>query len=371
MLERVDCFRGHWVVWERRDGLPGVRITDAASGTVRQLEFPESVYDARPGMNAEFASTRLRYVYESFVTPASVYDVEMTTGDRTLLKRTEVLGGYDPSRYTSERLHATASDGTAIPISLVRRKDLDPAAPHPTCLTGYGAYGIPFPVTFNSNRVSLLDRGVQVAIAHVRGGGEQGRRWHDAGRLGRKMNSFTDFLAAIEHLTASGRTRPELLAIEGGSAGGMLIAAVLNLKPDCCRAALLQVPFVDVLNTMLDPTLPLTVGEFEEWGNPAIAEQHGWIRAYCPYSNVAAARYPAMLVRTSLNDSQVMFWEPAKYVARLRRLRTDSRPLLLLTNLGAGHAGASGRYDRLREVAGDYAFLLWQLGLAGAKQGAA
>lgn len=364
IVEGVDCFAGHWVAWERRGGLPIVRVTDAATWAAHDLEFPEAVYDVRPGANAEFDTTRLRYVYESFVTPTSVYETDMATGERELLKRKDVLGGYDPAHYTSERLHAAAADGTAIPISLVRRKDLPADRAAPMHLTGYGAYGLPYPVTFNSNRVSLLDRGVAIAIAHLRGGGEMGRRWHDQGRLANKMNTFTDFLAVIDHLVAAGRTTPDRLTVEGGSAGGLLIGAVLNLRPSCCRAAVLQVPFVDVINTMLDASLPLTVGEYEEWGNPAEPEQFRWIRAYCPYTNLAPRDYPAMLVRTSLHDSQVMFWEPAKYVARLRRVGAGGRPLLLLTNLGAGHGGASGRYDRLREIAVDYAFLLWQHGRA-------
>lgn len=360
IVEHVACFRGHWVAWERRDGLPAVRITDVGSGEVRQLRFDEPVYEAHPGMNEDFDTAQLRYVYESFVTPPSVYDADMATGRSTLLKRKEVLGGYDPGRYVAERLHAAAPDGTAVPISLVRRRDADPTAPQHLHLTGYGAYGIPYPVSFSSNRVSLLDRGVAIAIAHVRGGGELGRRWHDAGRLARKTNTFTDFVAAVDHLVATGRTRPDRLTIEGGSAGGLLVGAVLNQRPECCRAALLQVPFVDVVNTMLDPSLPLTVGEYGEWGNPAEPAAFEWINAYCPYTNLAPRPYPAMLIRTSLHDSQVMFWEPAKYVARLRALGGGRGPLLLLTNLGAGHAGASGRYDRLREIATDYAFLLWQ-----------
>jgi oligopeptidase B len=364
IVEGVDCFAGHWVAWERRDGLPAVRVTDAATWAAHDLEFPEAVYDVRPGANAEFHTTRLRYVYDSFVTPTSVYDVDMATGTRELLKRKDVLGGYDPAAYTTERLHAEAADGTRIPVSLVRRRDADPAVPGPLHLTGYGAYGIPYPVTFNSNRVSLLDRGVAVAIAHVRGGGELGRRWHDQGRLAHKTNTFTDFLAVIDHLVDAGRTRQDRLTIEGGSAGGLLVGAVLNRRPDCCRAAVLQVPFVDVINTMLDPSLPLTVGEYDEWGDPSDPVQYRWIRAYCPYTNLAARPYPALLVRTALHDSQVMFWEPAKYVARLRALRPSGPPVLLLANLGAGHGGASGRYDRLREVAADYAFLLWQHGLA-------
>jgi len=233
--------------------------------------------------------------------------------------------------------------------------------PAPLLLTGYGAYGLSFPVGFSSNRLSLLDRGVVVAIAHVRGGGELGKRWHEDGRMGCKHHSFSDFLTVAEALVREEMTEPRRLAIEGGSAGGLLVTAAANQRPDLFGVMLAQVPFVDVLHTMLDPSLPLTVGEYEEWGNPAVPEQYAWLRQYCPYANLTRKAYPAMLVRTSLNDSQVMFWEPAKYVARLRTLKSDANLLLLLTNLGAGHGGASGRYDRLREIATDYAFLLWQL----------
>jgi oligopeptidase B len=236
------------------------------------------------------------------------------------------------------------------------------ARPAPLLLTGYGAYGISFPGSFSSSRLSLLDRGMVVAIGHVRGGGELGRRWHDSGKMAMKENTFTDFIGVAEFLIAEGWTASDRLVIEGGSAGGLLVGAAVNRRPDLFRAVVAQVPFVDVVNTMLDPTLPLTVGEYEEWGNPEVPEQYGWLRRYCPYTNLTAREYPAMLVRTSLNDSQVMYWEPAKYVARLRTLKDDPNPLLLMTNLGAGHGGASGRYDRLREVALDYAFVLWQSG---------
>ena len=364
-LEGVECFAGHWVVWERRDGLVRIRVTPfaAAADQGHYVEFPEVVYDAGPGTNVEWESTMLRYRYESFVTSSSAYDHDMITGQSTLLKRKEVLGDYDPARYQSERVFAVAADGTRIPVSLVWRRDRAQSGPMPTYLTGYGAYGIPYPISFTSNRLSLLDRGVLFAVAHIRGGGEMGRPWHDAGRMAAKMNTFTDFIAAADHLVETGRTDRRRLVIEGGSAGGLLIGAVLNLRPDLVGAALLQVPFVDVVNTMLDATLPLTVGEYEEWGNPTVEAEYHWIRAYCPYNNLTARAYPALLVRTSLNDSQVMYWEPAKYVARLRTLKTDDRPLLLHTNLGAGHSGASGRYDRLREIATDYAFVLWRMGL--------
>ncbi|MFN0177444.1 MAG: S9 family peptidase [Gemmatimonadales bacterium] len=362
IIEGVDCFERFWVLWERVRGLPRILVVDRASGASREVEFPETAYDARPGTNAEWTAGAYRYQYESFVTPTSVYDYDVASATSRLLKRREVLGGYDPARYRTERLEARAADGTMIPISLIRRADGEPGRT-PLFLSGYGAYGIPYPVNFNSNRLSLVDRGVAVAVAHVRGGGELGRAWHDGGRMGAKQNSFTDFIAVADFLTSSGRTAPDRLVIEGGSAGGLLMGAVLNLRPDLATAALLQVPFVDVLNTMADPSLPLTVGEYEEWGNPAVEEQYRWMRGYCPYTNLAPRPFPALLVRGSLNDSQVMFWEPAKYVARLRTLWRSERPLLLLTNLGAGHSGASGRYDRLREIAADYAFVLWRLGL--------
>ncbi len=363
VIEGVECFAGHWVAWERREGLTRIRVAEMANERVHYVEFPEGVYDAGPSMTPEWETHQLRYRYESFVTASSVYEFDMVAGRSVLLKRKEVLGDYDPTRYHSERVFAPAPDGTLIPVSLVWRKDQMAAGPSPTYLTGYGAYGIPYPVSFTSNRLSLLDRGVMFAVAHVRGGGEMGRAWHDAGKMASKSTTFTDFIAAADYLVASGKTDRPRLVIEGGSAGGLLIGAVLNLRPDLCGAAILQVPFVDVINTMLDASLPLTVGEYEEWGNPAVPEQYRWLRSYCPYANLARTRYPAMLVRTSLNDSQVMYWEPAKYVARLRTLKTDANPLLLHTNLGAGHSGASGRYDRLREIATDYGFVLWRIGL--------
>lgn len=368
VLEAIDAFHGHWVAWERTAGLVRIRVTDRASGVTRYVEFPEPVYEAYPGPNPEWDAGALRYHYESPVTPGSVYDYQVIAGTSTLLKQREVLGGFDPSRYDCERLQVTTAGGGRIPVSLVfRRGPLD--SPPPGLLTGYGAYGIPYPVGFSSNRLSLLDRGVVFAVAHVRGGGEFGKRWHEAGRMGLKMNSFTDFIAVAEALVGMGRVAPGRLVIEGGSAGGLLIGAVTNLRPDLFAAVLAQVPFVDVINTMLDDTLPLTVGEYEEWGNPAVPEQYSWMRGYCPYTNLARRAYPAMLVRTSLNDSQVMFWEPAKYVAKLRTLKTDSNPLLFLTNLGAGHGGASGRYDRLREIALDYAFVLWRCGAMAQPEG--
>jgi oligopeptidase B len=363
MIETLDAFRDHWVAGEREEGLMNFRIVDRESGAARYVTFPEPVYEAYLGPNPEWESGTLRYGYESPVTPSSVYDFDIATGESELKKQREVLGGFDPARYGCERISVPAADGTSVPVSLMFRKHPLVPEPAPMLLTGYGAYGISYPVGFSSNRLSLLDRGVVVAVAHVRGGGELGRRWHDAGRMAHKTNSFTDFIAVAEALIAQGRTTTKQLAIEGGSAGGLLMGAVTNLRPDLFGAVVAQVPFVDVINTMSDASLPLTVGEYEEWGSPLVPEQYRWIRPYCPYTNLAARDYPAMLVRTSLNDSQVMYWEPAKYVARLRTLKTDLHPLLFLTNMGAGHAGASGRYDRLREVALDYAFVLWRLGV--------
>jgi oligopeptidase B len=360
MVESVDCFANHLVVHERDTGLPRLRLLDH-QGQSRYVPFPESVCEAWLGPNPEYETGLVRYHYQSLVTPMSVFDYDVSADQTTLLKQTEVLGGYDPTQYESDRLWATAPDGTLIPISLVWRRDRSRTR-GPLYLTGYGAYGFAFPIVFSSNRLSLLDRGFAVAIAHVRGGGDLGKPWHDRGRMANKKNSFTDFVAVAEHLINEGWTSPEQLVIEGGSAGGLLMGAVTNLRPDLFRAVLAQVPFVDVINTMSDTTLPLTVGEFEEWGNPAIEEQYRWMREYCPYTNLRPGAYPAMLVRTSFNDSQVMYWEPAKYVARLRTLKTDSNPLLLVTNMGAGHGGASGRYDRLREIAMDYAFILQAVG---------
>ncbi|HET9855609.1 MAG TPA: S9 family peptidase [Methylomirabilota bacterium] len=361
MLEDVDVFARRYVVHEREDGLIRLRVTEAGTGAHHHVEFPEPTYDVSSDANAEFETETYRLRYQSLITPASVFDYDIAGRRLLLLKRAEVLGGYDPARYTSERIHATAPDGTRVPISLVRRAGSRLDGSSPMLLAGYGAYGYPYPAGFSSNRLSLLDRGVSVAIAHIRGGGELGKRWHDEGRMMNKRNTFTDFIAAADFLARSGYTAPDRLVIEGGSAGGLLMGAVLNLRPDCCAAAVLRVPFVDVINTMLDESLPLTVGEFEEWGNPKIREQYEYMKGYCPYSNLDARPYPALFIKTSLNDSQVMYWEPAKYVARLRALGTATVPPVFKINMEAGHGGASGRYDYLREIAFDYAFILTRL----------
>jgi len=369
MLAAAEVFQTHLVLFEREGGLPFLRIVDltadgpSALAASHRIEFAEPAYNASIGENPEFGATQVRFQYESFVTPRSIFDYDLRTRERSLRKQQPVLGGYDPSQYASERLHATVPDGTRVLLSIVYRRDTPRDGSAPLLLCGYGSYGISIPVNFSSNRLSLLDRGVVYAVAHIRGGGELGKPWHDAGRLKQKRNTFTDFIAAAEHLIEQRYTTPEKLVIEGGSAGGLLMGAVTNMRPDLFSIVISQVPFVDVLNTMLDASLPLTVGEYEEWGNPQIAEDYFYIKSYCPYTNLERKPYPAILAKTGLNDSQVMYWEPAKYVAKMRTLKTDSNPLLLKINMGAGHGGASGRYDYLREIALDYAFFLTHLGI--------
>jgi oligopeptidase B len=363
MLEGIEIFRDHYVLLDRAAGLEQLRVTEFATGTTHLVTFPEPAYSVFTVGNREYDTTLLRFSYQSLVTPSSTYDYDMATRERTLLKRQPVLGGYDPGLYQSERVMAQAPDGTLVPLSIVYRRGLARDGRNPAYLYAYGSYGYPLPVTFSSNRLSLLDRGFVIALAHIRGGGEMGKPWHDDGRMKKKMNTFTDFIACAEHLIAERFTSPDRLVIEGGSAGGLLMGAVVNMRPDLFGAVVSKVPFVDVINTMSDASLPLTAGEWEEWGNPADPDDYATIRRYDPYMNLAAQAYPAMLVKTAFNDSQVMYWEPAKYVARLRTLKTDANVLLLKTNMAAGHGGASGRYDFLREVAFDYAFILSRLGI--------
>ncbi len=371
MLEGVELFAGHCVLRERAAGLPVLRILDLQSGGERQVTFPEPAYALFPAENREWETDRFRYRYESLVTPASVFDCDMRTAASTLLKRKEIPGGFDPARYRSERLAARAPDGTEVPVSVVHRRDSPPDGSRPLLLIGYGSYGFALPATFDANRLCLLDHGVTIALAHVRGGGEMGKAWHEAGRMLNKRNTFSDFIAVAEHLLARGYAARGRLAIQGGSAGGLLMGAVTNMRPELFRAVLSYVPFVDAINTMADASLPLTVGEFEEWGNPAVKAEYEYMKSYCPYTNLRAGNFPAMLVRTAFNDSQVMYWEPAKYVARLRTLKRDPDPLLLKTHMGAGHGGASGRYDSLRDKAFDYAFLLTELGVEPSGDGKA
>jgi len=367
MLEDVDLFASFFVACEREDGLPRLRLWTFAGDdrTVpsTEIRFPEPVYSAFPHINREFGTTRFRYSYQSLVTPSSVFEYDVAADNSELLKQVEVPGGFHRELYASERVFATAPDGVRVPVSLVYRKDLRNQGENPLYVYGYGSYGYALPIGFNANRLSLLDRGIVIAYAHIRGGGDLGKPWHDAGKMLVKRNTFTDFITAVEYLTASGYGDPARVAIEGGSAGGLLMGAVVNMRPDLFRAVLSHVPFVDVMNTMLDASLPLTVPEYEEWGDPNQAEYFHYMLSYSPYDNLKPGSYPAILVKTSLHDSQVMYWEPAKYVARLRTLKTDNNPLLLVTNMEAGHGGASGRYDYLKEIAFDYAFLLRELKL--------
>jgi oligopeptidase B len=365
MLEDIDLFERFFVSCEREDGLPRLRLwrftaNDRAIQS-NEIRFPEPVYSASPHINREFDTTSFRYAYQSLVTPNSVYEYDIATNNSTLLKQVEIPGGFDREFYASERVFATASDGVRVPVSLVYRKDKRKAGENPLYVYGYGSYGYSLPIGFNANRLSLLDRGMVMAYAHIRGGGDLGKPWHDAGKMLVKRNTFTDFISAVEFLTANGYGDPTRVAIEGGSAGGLLMGAVTNLKPQIFRAVLSHVPFVDVMNTMLDASLPLTVPEYEEWGDPNQAEYFSYMLSYSPYDNLKPGSYPAILVKTSLHDSQVMYWEPAKYVAKLRTLKTNDHPLLLVTNMQAGHGGASGRYDYLKEIALDYAFLLREL----------
>jgi oligopeptidase B len=364
MLESVLAFEKGTVVCERSLGLPRFRVIGRDGSGEVAATFDEPTYTAFPQDNRDYESPVFRYSYQSLVTPLSVFDLALDTGARTLVKQTEVLAGFDRGQYVSEFISAQATDGTNVPISLVRRRDTPVDGSAPMHLLGYGSYGYPYPVTFLSTRLSLLDRGFVIALAHVRGGGEMGKPWHDAGRMAAKMNTFTDFVACADHLIGRGYTSNARLVVEGGSAGGLLMGAVINLRPGLMRAVVAKVPFVDVINSMLDEELPLTVGEFEEWGNPKILADYRVMRSYCPYTNLARGAYPAILLRNSFNDSQVMYWEAAKYTARLRTLKTNDTPLLLRTLMDAGHGGASGRYDALRETASDFAFILSQVGLA-------
>lgn len=352
-IESVTAFQDYLVTEERHRGLTQICIREFSTGGQHSIEFPEPVYTADLGANAEFNTKLLRFHYTSLVTPASIYDYNMETRERELKKQQAVLGGYDPQLYQSERIYAGE-----VPISLVYKKGFVQDGRAPMLLYGYGSYGLSIDPSFSSDRLSLLDRGFVYAIAHLRGGMDLGKPWHEDGRLLKKKNTFTDFIACAEKLIAEKYTSPERLAIMGRSAGGLLMGAVANLRPDLFAAVVAGVPFVDSLNTALDASLPLTVGEYEEFGDPRKREFYHYMKSYAPYENVTAQAYPAMLVTAGLNDPRVSYWEPAKWVAKLRALKTNDRPLLLKTNLGSGHFGASGRYEYLKETAIEYAFLL-------------
>jgi oligopeptidase B len=363
-VEAVTFFANHAVVSEREEGVTHLRVIDMATGQSHRVAAPEADYSMSLGVNLEFETETLRFHYQSMVTPSSVYDYDLRTRERTLMKQQEVLGGYDPAQYEARRVWAVARDGTRVPISMVHRRDVPLDGPAPMLLYAYGSYGVSLAPTFSSNRLSLLDRGAIYAMAYVRGGGELGEEWREHGRMNRKWNTFHDFIDSAEFLINQHYTSPDRLVIQGGSAGGLLVGVVVNERPELFKAAVAQVPFVDILNTMLDAALPLTTSEWIEWGNPNEQTAFEYMRSYSPYDNVARQAYPAMLIQASLHDSQVPYWEAAKWAAKLRELKTDDRPLLLKTNMGAGHGGASGRYDALREAAFTYAFVLWQMGLA-------
>jgi oligopeptidase B len=364
-LDGVDVFADHLVLFERAEALRRIRVMRLADGDIHTIEQPEPVYTAGGGANPEFDSTTLRFGYTSMVTPQSVFDYDIAARTRELVKQQPVLGGYDPAQYVSERIWATAADGERVPISLVHRRDVALDGTAPCLLYGYGSYEHSIDPGFSSLRLNLLDRGFVYAIAHIRGGGEMGRRWYDDGKMLHKRNTFTDFIACAEHLVAERYTSTDRLVIRGGSAGGLLVGAVVNLRPDLFKAVTAHVPFVDCLTTILDETLPLTVTEWEEWGNPkADPEVYAYMKSYSPYDNVDTKAYPAMFVTGGLNDPRVSYWEPAKWVAKLRATKSDDRTILLKTEMGAGHQGPSGRYDAWKEEALTQAFVLDAVGLS-------
>jgi oligopeptidase B len=362
-LDGVSPFQNHLVVYERENGLKQIRIFELATNEVHSVDFPEPVYTFWGGGNREFNTNILRFHYSSFITPNSVFDYNMDAKTRELKKQEEVLGEYDPSRYESQRIFAEAADGTEVPVSLVYKKGMTQDGNNPLLLIGYGSYGISIDPNFASNGLSLLDRGFIVAIAHIRGGGEMGRPWYESGKLLNKKSTFTDFITCAEHLIAENYTTSDKLVIQGGSAGGLLMGAVMNIRPELFKAVLAHVPFVDALNTMLDASIPLTVIEYEEWGNPNEKPYYDYIRSYSPYDNIEAKNYPNLLVTAGLNDPRVHYWEPAKWTAKLRASKTDSNRILLKTEMGSGHGGPSGRYDALKETAFEYAFILDVLGI--------
>jgi oligopeptidase B len=365
-VESVDAFKRFVVVSERAGGLRRLRITDLRSNRSYYVTFPEPAYGVFPAANPEFDSDVFRFTYSSLVTPASVYDYHMATRKRTLKKRQEIPSGFTAVKYEVRRFFAPARDGERVPVSVLMKRGTRLDGGNPTLLYAYGSYGATTEPTFNSNVLSLVDRGFVYAIAHIRGGQEMGRRWYDDGKMLHKLNTFYDFIDVAEDLVKRKYTSPRMLVANGGSAGGLLMGAVANMRPDLFRAIVADVPFVDVINTMLDASLPLTAQEWEQWGNPRIKEQYDYMMRYSPYDNVRPQDYPWMLVTTSLNDSQVMYWEPAKWVARLRATRTDQNPFYLKVNMAGGHGGSSGRYDRLHEAAFRYAFMLAAVGSAEA-----
>lgn len=362
-IDDIEPFAAKLVVYSREKGLPTIRIMDYQANNIHSIHFPEPCYDLEHNWNPDYYSPTVRFTYQSFITPRSVFDFDLITCERTLQKEYSVLGHYHRADYETVRLFAPAKDGVEIPISLVYRKGTVQNGANVMYLQGYGSYGLSLDPAFSYSRISLLDRGVICGLAHVRGGSEMGRQWYEHGKLRHKKNTFNDFIACAEYLIAQNWTSPNHLVINGGSAGGLLMGAVTNMRPDLFKAVVADVPFVDVINTMMDESLPLTVVEYDEWGDPRQREFFDYMRSYSPYDNVTAGAYPIMLVTAGLNDPRVAYWEPAKWVAKLRAAKTDTHLLLLKTNMGAGHGGASGRYDRYREAAFEYAFILHMLGI--------
>jgi oligopeptidase B len=362
-IEDLDAFKDFYVITERVKGLPVLRVVSLKTKETHTVEMPEPAYSLSASTNAEFDTDKYRYNYQSPITPSSTYEYDVKTQASTLLKEQKVPGGYDKSHYAVERLFLPAKDGVGVPTTVVYRKDKFQKGENPLYVYGYGSYGFTIPDSFNVTMLPLLDRGVVTTLVHIRGGGELGEAWHDAGKMMTKRNTFTDFIDATEGLLAQGYGKRGEVGIEGGSAGGLLMGAVTNMRPDLFKVVLCEVPFVDVMNTMLDASLPLTVSEYEEWGNPNQKAAFDYMLTYSPYDNVTAKDYPAILVQTSFDDSQVMYWEPSKYVAKLRALKTDKNPLVFFINMHGGHGGSSGRYDRIQESDRRYAFLLTQLGI--------
>ena len=357
-MSDIDEFKDYVVISERQNGLTQMAVRSLKDDSQHYLDFGEAAYTVYPSANVEYNTDVVRYGYTSLVTPSSTFDYNMKTKEKTLRKQQEVVGGYDSEHYVTERLFATAADGTAIPISVVYKKDFQKNGESPLLLYGYGSYGMSMDPSFNSSRLSLLDRGFTYAIAHIRGGEEMGRKWYENGKMMDKKNTFTDFIDCGKYLVAEKYTSPAHLYAQGGSAGGLLMGAVINMAPELWNGIIAQVPFVDVVNTMLDETIPLTTNEYDEWGNPNEKAAYDYMKSYSPYENIEAKEYPNLLVTTGLHDSQVQYFEPAKWVAKLREMKKGDQVVLFKTDMEYGHGGASGRFDYLKDVALNYAFLL-------------
>lgn len=362
-IDNMEVFKDYLVLQERENAYKKLLVIDLNTYESKYIKFDEPAYDVQIDSGEEYNSTKLRFNYESFTTPDSTFDYDLKTGKKTTLKIRKVLGKYNAKNYQSERIYAKAKDGTLIPISLVYKKGTPKDGTEPLMLSAYGSYGLNEDPNFSSSRLSLLDRGFVYAIAHIRGGGDMGREWYDNGKFLNKKNTFNDFISCAEHLVNEKYTSKEKLAISGGSAGGLLMGAVTNARPDLFKSVIADVPFVDVINTMMDPSLPLTVIEYDEWGNPNNKKFFDYMKSYSPYDNVEAKEYPNMLITAGLNDPRVSYWEPAKFTAKLRSMKKDDNLLLLKTNMGAGHGGSSGRYDYLKDIAFEYAFILKTLGM--------